>query len=429
MAITVEQAMKLDAFKKCRLLTGQTGLQNEILWVNILEILDDLSHIESGEFLITTAHGFTRQSREQQQTMVKHFANRKMAALAIQTGHYIDEIPDSLVTIFQKQGIPLIEIPAEVSFKSMTRSLMHTLLHSESDSTGYPIMNHRSTLYLEHSQKIKALWYKLAEGDRPEDIHRDLLETALKETRVYRIAMIGARHQDTQNFHIPVKTPEKLQHKIEQALFQVMRHRRIPFLAGPAENNLALLLQPSRSDPADSIFPILSARRILEELRQIYPRLTITMGLSSVYHQLNDFKNALNESSKALQVAAMQLQNDHGFTTYSGLKLYRLILEIEDVEVLRTIHNQTIAPLVDYDQRTGGALVETLQMFMRYLNIKTAAKILFIHRHTMKYRLNQIRSLTGCNPEKPSGIFALNEGLAVHHYLKACGLLEQSSVD
>jgi hypothetical protein len=69
MAFSVANALEMDIFSKCRLLTGDAGLENEILWVNILEILDDLRHIEPGEFLITTAHGFNAKSLSRQQEL------------------------------------------------------------------------------------------------------------------------------------------------------------------------------------------------------------------------------------------------------------------------------------------------------------------------------------------------------------------------
>jgi len=122
MPLTVNQALQMKIFSKCKLLTGQAGLQNEILWVNILEILDDLSHIEPGEFLITTAHGFNAHSKSRQQEMIELFAAKNLAAMAIQTGHYLQLIPPSFIQFAEIHNIPLIEIPPEVSFKSLTRA-------------------------------------------------------------------------------------------------------------------------------------------------------------------------------------------------------------------------------------------------------------------------------------------------------------------
>jgi len=128
---TVAEALEMEVFSNCNLLTGKAGLQNEIRWVNILEILDDLSHIEPGEFLITTAHGFNAESRVKQRDMVELFASRKLAAMAIQTGHYLQEIPSSFTRFAENYSIPLIEIPPEASFKNLTRALFKKLLQNE----------------------------------------------------------------------------------------------------------------------------------------------------------------------------------------------------------------------------------------------------------------------------------------------------------
>src|SRR5690554_2721080 len=108
MSFSVEEALQLDVFVGCRVLTGKAGLQNEIKWANILEILDDLRHIEAGEFLITTAYGFDFTDEFRLKQLMKLFSGSKLAALAVQTGHYITEIPPEVVELAAASKIPVI---------------------------------------------------------------------------------------------------------------------------------------------------------------------------------------------------------------------------------------------------------------------------------------------------------------------------------
>ena len=80
-----------------------------------------------------------------------------------------------------------------------------------------------------------------------------------------------------------------------------------------------------------------------------------------------------------------------------------------------------MAPLLDCDRRTGGALVDTLRKYLNSLNISRASRELFIHRHTMKYRLNQIEEITKMPLDAPGNIFKLHLGLLIYDYLHARG--------
>ena len=100
-----------------------------------------------------------------------------------------------------------------------------------------------------------------------------------------------------------------------------------------------------------------------------------------------------------------------------------MILDLKNVDTLKGIFYDTIAPLLDYDLRSKGALVETLAVYLQSSNAMCAAKTLFVHRHTMKYRLEQIDKLTGLNPLIPADTLQLNLGLHVYNYLKASNLL------
>ena len=57
------------------------------------------------------------------------------------------------------------------------------------------------------------------------------------------------------------------------------------------------------------------------------------------------------------------------------------------------------------------------------LNISQASRELFIHRHTMKYRLNQIEELTEMPLDVPGNVFKLHLGLLIYDYLHARGTL------
>ncbi len=425
MPYTVKKALEMETFNTCRLLTGNVGLNNKILWVNILEILDDLSHLEPGELLITTAHGFSNQSEHEQHKIIETIARHELAAVVIQTGHYMKEIPESLINIFKHHKVPLIEMPAGTSFKKLTRPLVKTLLQNEmlekNFKNGEPLEKQRTS----KTENIIPVWNRLIADNNPEMIQQELIDLGILINKPCWVCLLNVYNPDNENNGSPLESEPDLLKQLNQALIQVMRQRHIPFLAGPVDNNLGLLIQPNHSQSSPSNFlPILS-RRILEELRLLYPKIEITMGLSKEQKTLLELRKAVHQGFRALQVSSLQLINNHGFTTYSNMGLNRLILEINNLEVLKTVHIETIEPLLAYDKKTGGALLETLRVYLKSMNIRGGAEKLFVHRHTMKYRLNQIREITGINPESAAGFVQFAEGMAIYEYLSKKGLLEK----
>jgi len=81
--------------------------------------------------------------------------------------------------------------------------------------------------------------------------------------------------------------------------------------------------------------------------------------------------------------------------------------------------DQTLGPVLDYDQRRKGELAKTLEAFF-YSDgsVKRAGDMLFAHPHTVAYRLKQVEKLTGWSLRDPE------HKLRLHLALRALRLSE-----
>jgi len=67
-----------------------------------------------------------------------------------------------------------------------------------------------------------------------------------------------------------------------------------------------------------------------------------------------------------------------------------------DTDTLRHIVDHTLEPIRNYDEENSTDLVHTLRVFIRNeRNIGRTAEELFIHKHTLQYRLRRIREISG----------------------------------
>ncbi|MDW7730128.1 MAG: PucR family transcriptional regulator ligand-binding domain-containing protein [Bacillota bacterium] len=424
MPVTVADALKMEAFSKCRLLTGKVGMDNEILWVNILEILDDLSHIEPGELLITTAHDFKTQSRSWQQGMIELFAARKLAAVAIQTGHYVEEIPQSFISFAEGHLIPLIEIPPDVSFKSITRALMNRLIQDTQSDSAYPGEQPLENRLDLQARTMKNLWNQIIESENPKDLHLELNRFNLEAQEPVIAAVIHFSGEADYDLELTGEDGNRLLGQAEPVVVRILRQFHVAFLLGPSDRYLTLLMQPGHFQNNPQIYILDLTQKLLGELKIYFPGTAMNAGLSCLHHDLGGLRPALGEAEKALQAANLQLVDQGEIVSYRNLGLYRLIMDIKNMETLKCYYEETIAPLLEYDHSCEGALIKTLQQYLESCSIKNAAEILYVHRHTMKYRLEQVRKITGLNPLIPEDALQLNIGLSIYRYLQSLNMLD-----
>jgi sugar diacid utilization regulator len=93
---------------------------------------------------------------------------------------------------------------------------------------------------------------------------------------------------------------------------------------------------------------------------------------------------------------------------------YRLLLPAmsEDPGELRGFFDETVAPLVAYDEQYETELVRTLESFLDADgNVARTAERLFTHRHTIRYRLERVRELTSLDVSSTDGRERLSLGL------------------
>ncbi|MGZ6546341.1 MAG: PucR family transcriptional regulator, partial [Actinomycetota bacterium] len=102
---------------------------------------------------------------------------------------------------------------------------------------------------------------------------------------------------------------------------------------------------------------------------------------------------SLREARYALQVCRLEGWPAAGF---ADLGTYRLLLSMTEPDALRAFADAMLGALDVYDRDQHGELVTSLQAFLqRNSRWETAAADLFVHRHTLRYRMRKIEELTG----------------------------------
>jgi sugar diacid utilization regulator len=124
-----------------------------------------------------------------------------------------------------------------------------------------------------------------------------------------------------------------------------------------------------------------------------------------------DLHRAGTEALLAANVA--EAQGDSALA-FEDTGAYRLLLPAmsEDPLELQSFYEETVAPLVAYDEQYETELLRTLETFLDVDgSVAKASERLFTHRHTIRYRLERARELTGLDVGSSDGRERLSLGL------------------
>jgi purine catabolism regulator len=106
-----------------------------------------------------------------------------------------------------------------------------------------------------------------------------------------------------------------------------------------------------------------------------------------------DVSRSAREARYALQVCRLEGWPQAGF---DDLGTYRLLLSMADPGALRAFADSMLSALDSYDREHGGELLGSLEAFLQHnARWESAAAQLFVHRHTLRYRMRKVEELTG----------------------------------
>jgi sugar diacid utilization regulator len=166
---------------------------------------------------------------------------------------------------------------------------------------------------------------------------------------------------------------------------------------------------------ADDALNRRAAQAALRAVDDGMPGFAIVVGRSRMAVDPMDMHRAAGEALLAANVAAPTLQEpETRMLSFEDTGAYRLLLPAmsDDPAELERFYLDTIAPLVAYDEQYGTELVGTLEAFLANDGSMAATyKQLFTHRHTIRYRLERIKELTGLDVNSTDGRERLGLGL------------------
>jgi sugar diacid utilization regulator len=154
-----------------------------------------------------------------------------------------------------------------------------------------------------------------------------------------------------------------------------------------------------------------AASAILRELESGLAGFAFAIGRSRRVEDPLELGRARNEALLAANVVEGEPERIE--LGYEDTGTYQLLLpHMNDPVELRRFYDETVRPLVAYDEQYETDLLGTLSTFLECdANVNATASRLITHRHTVRYRFERVRELTGLDVSSTDGREKLSLGL------------------
>ncbi|WLR49675.1 PucR family transcriptional regulator ligand-binding domain-containing protein [Bacillus tianshenii] len=524
MGINVHEALQLPTMSQTKLAGGAGGLHNTIKWVTVVEVIEDINRLQEGEFLITTGYGLEDYKNE----FHKLLSIEKLSGVAIYTSFYISKIPESFIQLADKHNLPLIEIPTDINFSTITKEILQQILNKQMELTSFSLNIHKklTRLVLQNKGKkaiietlgqlIHASVFLLDDTYSPlyehnrNNVHYADRYVYFNNKRVCDVARFSFDKQASLLFHktigsdilicVPIIANEttfgyilavkeqinwsefdnvaiehaatvyaleflkeaaveaahlgikgefleevfnknfkdkstvieqakkldydlttsqsvlfvqfKKEKKLEDILFsnidalyqfsrKLLTDKNINHLIRAKRNELYILFEnlPSKgmNEHAQSIHIANALReRWIQEKHD-----EIVIGIGRTYDDIYLLGRSAQEAKNAIYYSPL-LFNEKDVVHYNELGTFHfLIHQYEQGLHLKEFYIDTLQPLIS-QQRSSLDFIHTLEVYFKNnQSIQLTSSELFIHRHTLKYRLDQIQKKTGLNLHSP----------------------------
>jgi PucR family transcriptional regulator, purine catabolism regulatory protein len=146
-------------------------------------------------------------------------------------------------------------------------------------------------------------------------------------------------------------------------------------------------------DAREGVDPVEMAARAREALQPEHGELRAAASRPAAVGSL---RRSFHEARCALEAAALANGNSLPVASYRDLGAFQLLLALQDDEALRLYCDSVLGPLEDASGEYGDELIRSLEAYIEQNGQwEKAARELYCHRHTLRYRIRRVEQLTG----------------------------------
>ncbi len=369
LGIILREIMNKFRDMKVVLVAGNNGIYNMVTWIHMVENLELYTFLEGGEIAVTTGVGLSDDI--DLMDIVKGAYGNNASAMIVNIGPYIKEVPKEVVEFANKHDFPVFQVPWEIYMAEIMRTIAHEISVSETKSIELEtamknaiFMPNQSELYCEQlaNRMFDISW-----------CYRVAIIKVYQKNQLQEIAMRGMNHNKN-------LLGTLLRHNYKNTVVIVRNEEIILAMANYNEIDIEQIIEYTKKQLVGSL------------LNSQYVKVTV----GGEYEGVMNIHKSYNQAKKMFGIFDDYHEQEIFF--YDEIGVHKLLLEIEDGEVIKQYISDFIAPIRLQDEVGQTDLLDTLKCYLHHNgSVKEAATELFVHRNTINYKIKKIEELLKMN--------------------------------
>lgn len=364
MSITVSKlCANAQANYVMKLVGGKEGLGNYVRWVHLVENADVSPFLHGNEMVFMTGVGINDEGHLLR--FVEELIEKRCSALVINTGKYIKSIPQSVKDCCDINSLPLFTVPWEVKLIDITYDFCHRIVTGEEIETALATALRNLIFSPENEAGYKST----------------LERRSYFPSSDYCVGVCGFSKTELGD--------DELKKAATSAMQKVLNTSGRQFSFFFQDKNLVTVCPDCKEE---------DVRKILSTFDTIFNSggegATLTCGISPSKQGYAAVSDGYRKAVMALKVATLHGESCVG---YSDMGIYKMLVHIKDTSVLHEIYDETLGTLEEFDSANGTDYMETLKRYLENdSSVQEVARITFVHRNTVNYKLRRIKEILGC---------------------------------
>lgn len=364
---------KLPSLYKMKIIAGNKGLNKIIRWSYKAESIHLAKWVHGGELLIVSKMVIHEKDFNLYNFLKEAISLNISGALLLIGPNYIEQIPQSVINLSNQKHFPLFLIPWDTPLVDIFEELGHAIA-----SINLINDKHKDLLFsiiFNTNLSLDYLKYQSQEVNFSFDGYLQFFEINFLLPQSENAIILNDVDKDT----------------ICQFIHTLFENEHIPILSSSYTKNIIALINVNNTslDTLNTLFP-----QILNYIKENYPNYIVNIGIGTRQKSLEKYKLSYEQASKCINLAIKQKQKNMIYY-YEQLGLYQLFYDINNKTLLENFVHNILYSLIAYDKKYNTNLIQTLEVYLnKNCNLNQTAETLFIHRNTIKYRLQRIEEIT-----------------------------------
>lgn len=132
--VSLAEVLGLPVLEGVSVLAGRDGLDGLVSSVNVMEVPDVLPWVRPRELLLTTGYPLQSHDVEDLIAWVNGLADAGVGGVGIKLARYVEELPAAALAEADRRGLPVLALPAEVSFDDVINQVLTRVINQRADT-------------------------------------------------------------------------------------------------------------------------------------------------------------------------------------------------------------------------------------------------------------------------------------------------------